>query len=198
MKKLAGILACAGVLFSAANGAMAQDKGVPGVRGIDHIGFTVPNIDQGVSFFRDVLGCQEAMRFGPFRDDEGTFMQDLVDVHPRAVIKQIAMMRCGQGSNIELFEYNSPDQNTKMPRNSDHGGFHIAFYVEDIEAAVAKAKASGLKTFMGPLPITEGPAAGQSINYVLTPWGSYVELISYPDGMAYEKESSTKLWAPGK
>src|SRR5690606_28095632 len=92
MKKLAGIVACAGVLLTASHSALAQDKVVPGVRGIDHIGFTVPDIEQGVSFFRDVLGCQEAMRFGPFSDDEGTFMQDLVDVHPRAVIKQIAMM----------------------------------------------------------------------------------------------------------
>lgn len=196
MKKLAGIVACAGVLLTASHSALAQDKVVPGVRGIDHIGFTVPDIEQGVSFFRDVLGCQEAMRFGPFSDDEGTFMQDLVDVHPRAVIKQIAMMRCGQGSNIELFEYSAPDQITKMPRNSDHGGFHIAFYVKDIEAAVQKAKELGLKAFMGPLPITEGPAAGQAINNVLTPWGSYIELISYPDGMAYEKDGATRLWAP--
>lgn len=198
MKKVAISLACAAVLMSTATVGTAQDKGIPGVRGIDHIGFTVPDIDQGVEFFHEVLGCEEAMRFGPFSDDKGTFMQDLVDVHPRAVIKQIAMMRCGEGSNIELFQYSAPDQNTKLPRNSDHGSFHIAFYVHDIKAAVEKAKALGLKTLMGPLPITEGPAAGQSINYILTPWGAYIELISYPDGMAYEKEGVTRLWAPGE
>ncbi|OYU82830.1 MAG: glyoxalase, partial [Burkholderiales bacterium PBB5] len=33
---------------------------MPGVRGIDHIGITVPDLDQGVAFFRDVIGCQEA------------------------------------------------------------------------------------------------------------------------------------------
>lgn len=198
MKKLAISAACAGLLLSAASFAVAQDKGVPGVRGIDHIGFTVPDIEQGITFFRDVLGCQEAMRFGPFSDDEGTFMQDLVGVHPRAAIKQIAMMRCGQGSNIELFQYSAPDQNTKMPKNSDYGGFHIAFYVEDIQAAVDKAKALGLKTLMGPFELKEGPAAGESINYVVTPWGAYIELISYPNGMAYEKDAKTRLWAPGE
>lgn len=196
MKKLAGIVACAGLLFTTANFAVAQNKGVPGVRGIDHIGFTVPDIEQSVAFFHDVLGCKEAMRFGPFSDDAGTFMEDLVDVHPRAVIKQIAMMRCGEGSNIELFQYSAPDQQTKMPRNSDYGGFHIAFYVKDIQAAVDKAKALGHKTLMGPVPITEGPAAGQSVNYIVTPWGSYVELISYPHGMAYEKDAETRLWTP--
>lgn len=198
MKTLTMAAACAALALSVASVGVAQEKGVPAVRGIDHIGFTVPDIEEGITFFRDVLGCEEAMRFGPFSDDEGTFMQDLVDVHPRAAIKQIAMMRCGQGSNIELFQYSAPDQNTKMPRNSDYGGFHIAFYVEDIKAAVDKAKALGLKTFMGPLELTEGPAAGQSINYVLTPWGAYIELISYPDGMAYEKDAKTRLWAPGE
>lgn len=198
MKKLAILATCATLLLSGAN-ASAESKGpIPGVRGIDHIGFTVPDIDQGVSFFHDVMGCTEVMRFGPFSDDKTDFMKDLVNVNPRAVIKQIAMMRCGEGSNIELFQYNSPDQNTAMPKNSDYGGHHIAFYVKDIKAAVDKARALGLKTFMGPFELKEGPAAGQSITYVLTPWGMQLELISYPNGMAYEKTAKTHLWAPGK
>lgn len=178
--------------------SMAGDKTLPGVRGIDHIGFTVPDIEQGVGFFRDVMGCEEAMRFGPFMDDKGTFMKDLVDVDPRAVVQHIVMMRCGQGSNIELFQYTAPDQKTTQPRNSDYGGHHIAFYVQDIQAAVAKARALGLRTMMGPFELKEGPAAGQSITYVMTPWGMQLELISYPQGMAYEKGARTLLWAPGR
>ena len=197
MKIFAMAAACAALCLSAGSAGAAETAGIPGVRGIDHIGFTVPDIDQGVNFFRDVMGCTEAMRFGPFSDDKGTFMKDLVNVDPRAVIKQIAMMRCGDGSNIELFQYSAPDQKTVMPRNSDYGGFHIAFYVKDIKAAVDKAKALGLKTFMGPFSLKEGPAAGESITYVLTPWGMQLELISYPKGMAYEKKGKPRLWAPG-
>ena len=197
MKKIAKVAACAALCLSAGSVWAAGGGGIPGVRGIDHIGFTVPDIDQGVAFFHDVMGCTEVMRFGPFSDDKGTFMQDLVNVDPRAVIKQIAMMRCGHGSNIELFQYSAPDQNTKMPRNSDYGGYHIAFYVKDIKAAVDKARALGLKTFMGPFALKEGPAAGESITYVLTPWGMQLELISYPKGMAYEKKGKPRLWAPG-
>lgn len=198
MKRLTMVAVCASLLISGSSVWAAEGGGIPGVRGIDHIGFTVPDIDQGVNFFRDVMGCSEAMRFGPFSDDKGTFMKDLVNVDPRAVIKQIAMMRCGNGSNIELFQYSAPDQKTVMPRNSDYGGVHIAFYVKDIKAAVDKARALGLKTFMGPFDLKEGPAAGESITYVLTPWGMQLELISYPDGMAYEKDAKTKLWAPGR
>jgi catechol 2,3-dioxygenase-like lactoylglutathione lyase family enzyme len=194
----AAAAAAAGALSLACAWAAADSKTIPGIRGIDHIGFTVPDMAQAVAFFSDVMGCKKAMSFGPFADPKGNFMQDLVNVNPRAEIKEITMMRCGQGANIELFQYTSPDQKTEMPRNSDHGGHHIAFYVKDIKAAVDKARALGLKTMMGPFDVKEGPAAGQSITYVLTPWDMQLELISYPKGMAYEKTSKVKLWVPGR
>lgn len=183
-------------LLLAAAGAAAAAP-IPGVRGIDHVGFTVPDADQAVGFFRDVIGCREAFRFGPIMDDQGTLMQDLVNVHPRAKILQIVMMRCGQGSNIEIFQYEAPDQKAELPKNSDIGGHHIAFYVKDLDAAVKAAKAHGVKAFLGPFPVKQGPAAGQAITYVLAPWGLQLELISYPKGMAYEKTGKTRLWAPG-
>ena len=168
---------------------------LPGMRGVDHIGLTVPDLAEAEAFFSDVLGCSKATSFGPFRDDEGTFMQDLLDVHPRAVIEQITLMRCGFGSNIELFKYTAPDQENVRPRNSDVGGHHIAIYVDDINAAAAYFKDKGIRTLLGPLPVEEGPAAGQSILYFYAPWGLQMEAISYPQGMAYEKESDTILWS---
>jgi hypothetical protein len=61
--------------------------------------------------------------------------------------------------------------------------------------AAAYLKEKNVKTMQGPIPITEGPAAGQSILYFLTPWGLQMELISYPKGMAYEKDTKTPLWS---
>ena len=42
-------------------------EGVPGVRGVNHIGITVPDLLQAETFFTDVMGCQKATAFGPFR-----------------------------------------------------------------------------------------------------------------------------------
>lgn len=170
--------------------------GMPGMRGMDHVGITVPDIKVATAFFTDVLGCEAAMSFGPFSDDRGTFMQDALHVDPRAVIEQITQVRCGNGSNIELFQYKAPDQKTVAIRNSDIGGHHMAFYVDDIDAAAKWLKEAKVETFMGPIPIKEGPAAGQSILYFLAPWGTQMELITYPKGMAYEKDSTVKLWSP--
>jgi catechol 2,3-dioxygenase-like lactoylglutathione lyase family enzyme len=185
----------AAALVTDAPAAWAHDHAIPGVRGMDHVGITVPDIAEARAWFEDVIGCWTPLKFGPFSDPTGTFMQDLLEVDPRAVIPEINMLRCGTGSNIELFEYISPDQDTRLARNSDFSGHHLAFYVEDIDVAVAYMEAKGVRKLFGPFPVTGGPAAGQSINYFQAPFGTYVELISYPHGMAYESTAKRKLWS---
>jgi catechol 2,3-dioxygenase-like lactoylglutathione lyase family enzyme len=192
------------VLCLVPGGAAAAAPGAPaghgagelGLVGMDHVGLTVPDIDEAVGWFHRVLGCAAPLTFGPFSDPSGTFMQDLLAVDPRAVIDQITMVRCGRSANIELFQYEAPDQNTTFPQNSDWAGHHIAFYVDDIQAAVAHMVAQGVQKLLGPLPVTDGPAAGQTINYFRAPFGTYIELISYPHGMAYERDPGQPLWSP--
>ena len=176
--------------------APASAEGIPGMRGHDHTGVTVPDMQQALDFFVGVVGCQKAMSFGPFADDEGTFMTDVLGVDPKAVIEEITLVRCGYGSNIELFKYTAPDQKDATPRNSDIGGYHIAFYVDDVAAAKAYLEGKGVATRMGPIPVEQGPAAGQTILYFQAPWGLQLEAISYPKGMAYEQGASTVLWSP--
>jgi catechol 2,3-dioxygenase-like lactoylglutathione lyase family enzyme len=194
-----GLLGLAGSPAAAPpSSAIAQGKarGVLGLEGMDHVGITVPDIDEAIAWFQNVMGCSTPLTFGPFSDPTGTFMQDLLGVHPRAVIEQITMVRCGRSANIELFQYDAPDQNRTFPKNSDWAGHHIAFYVKDIGAAVAHMQSKGVQKFLGPLPVTDGPAAGQTINYFRAPFGTYIELISYPNGMAYEADPSRPLWSP--
>jgi catechol 2,3-dioxygenase-like lactoylglutathione lyase family enzyme len=194
MTKSRTLLAFAALTLSAAASSAFADS-IPGMRGHDHTGITVPDVKAATAFFTDVLGCAHAMSFGPFSDDKGTFMQDAVNVNPRAVIDEISMVRCGYGSNIELFQYQSPDQAKTLPKNSDIGGHHIALYVDDIAKAAEYLRSKNVKTMQGPIPVNEGPAAGQSILYFLTPWGLQMELISYPKDMAYESSAKTVLWS---
>src|SRR5438445_7024055 len=194
MTKSRFLLAVFAALMTGVLPLPASADSIPGLRGHDHTGITVPDVKAATAFFTDVIGCSHAMSFGPFSDDKGTFMQDVVDVNPRAVIDEISMVRCGYGSNIELFQYESPDQAKTLPKNSDIGGHHIALYVDDIDKAAAYLKSKNVRTLQGPIPIKEGPAAGQSILYFFAPWGLQMELISYPKGMAYEKNAKSLLW----
>jgi catechol 2,3-dioxygenase-like lactoylglutathione lyase family enzyme len=194
--KLAAAASAAPFLVAPARALAHEGKGQLGLVGTDHIGITVPDIAAAVEWFEDVMGAVAPLTFGPIADPTGTLMHDLLDVDPRAVIKQITLLRIGHSANIELFEYEAPDQRRDHPRNSDWSGHHIAFYVEDIDDAVEYMRSRGVEKFLGPLPITDGPAAGQSINYFRTPFGTFVELISYPNGMAYESSVPRPLWSP--
>lgn len=199
LKKSATVVAGAAALPLLTAGRAWADgigKGELGLVGADHVGLTVPDIGEAVDWFRDVMGATAPLSFGPISDSQGTLMHDLLGVDPRAVIDQITVLRIGRSANIELFQYEAPDQRQTHPRNSDWSGHHVAFYVTDIDAAVAYMEAKGVQKFLGPFPLTAGPAAGQTINYFKTPFGTYIELISYPNGMAYQAPGVKPLWSP--
>ena len=175
---------------------MNKPKGMPGFRGAEHFGLTVPDIDAACEFFENVIGCEVLFSAGSASDDEGDWMQDHINVHPRARNIEYRYVRCGNGTNLEIFQYSSPDQRTEPPKNSDIGGHHIAFYVDDMDAAVAHLKAHGVRVLDEPTVVTDGPTAGLTWVYFLAPWGLQLELVSCEDGIAHDKSGKTMLWQP--
>lgn len=174
---------------------MAQrTRGLPGLAGGEHFGITVPDLKQAVDFFVDVIGCDYVFDGGEVVDQPDV-MRDELDVDPRASMKY-CFLRCGNGLNLEVFQYTAPDQRTAPPRNSDIGGHHIAFYVDDIHAAVAHLKSHGVRIQGAPHYIADGNAAGSWWVYFLAPWGLQLELVSYPNGKGYETGAKRLLWHP--
>jgi catechol 2,3-dioxygenase-like lactoylglutathione lyase family enzyme len=169
-------------------------KGIPGLAGGEHIGITVPDLNQAVDFLVDVIGCDFIFDGGEVKG-RPDFMRNSLGVDPDATMRY-CYLRCGNGLNLEVFEYKAPAQRKSGPRNSDIGGHHIAFYVDDIDAAVAHLKKHGVTVQGVPDHIKEGAAAGTAWVYFLAPWGLQLELISYPDGKAYEKGAKRVLWHP--
>lgn len=82
-----------------------------------------------------------------------------------------------------------------QPRNSDIGGHHLAFYVDDFDAALGYLKNNGVR-IMGEPTLSKSKSEGQKWVYFLTPWGMQMELVSFPNGKAYEKDAKVKLWHP--
>jgi catechol 2,3-dioxygenase-like lactoylglutathione lyase family enzyme len=171
------------------------NKGLPGLAGGDHIGFTVPNLEEATKFFVDVIGCQVLYEVGPFMAEDDWMAANL-NVHPRAVINKYRMLRCQNGPSFEIFEFDSPDQNKNQPKNSDYAGHHLAFNVEDMQAAVEHLRAHKVQILGEIKTIEEGPTAGLSWLYFLSPWGMQLELVSYNQGLGFEKNSDMKQWSP--
>ena len=163
-----------------------QVSGLPGLRGVDHVGITVPDLGAALTWLVDVLGCEYLYSLGPYADTEGSWMQDRLNVHPRAVMERLHFLRCGNVT-LEVFEYSAPDQRPMPPRNSDIGGHHVALYVEDLDAAVAHLEAHGVPV-LGPPTASRGPSEGQRWVYFLSPWGMQFELVSYPNGKAFDRD----------
>src|SRR5690554_5203898 len=104
--------------------------GLPGLKGTEHIGFTVPDLDEADDFFVNVIGCERVYSLGPFQSDDD-WMAEHLNVHPRTVMRQLNFYRCGHGPNFEVFQFEAADGQREQPRNSDLGGHHLAFYVDD-------------------------------------------------------------------
>ncbi len=168
--------------------------GIPGLRAVEHVGLTVPDLDAAVRFFVDVIGCEYVFGEGPFSGD-GDFMRERLGVHPDATMRY-CFLRCGNGANFEVFEYTAPDQDRKRPLNSDFGGHHLCFYVDDIEAAVAHLRAHGVRVMGDINDISEGPPQGSRWVYFLAPWGLQMEFVSYPGGKGAPDSPARRLWTP--
>lgn len=171
-------------------------KGLPGLLGAEHVGLTVPDMDAATTFFVDVLGAEVLFEVGPFSSGDD-WMERHLGVHPRAVIRRLCMLRLAAGPSVELFEYSAPDQDPRRPRNSDAGGHHLAFYVKDIDVALAHLKRHGVEVLGEPTTLVDGASAGLTWVYFLAPWGLQLELVSAPNGLAYEKQGGRPMWRPG-
>jgi catechol 2,3-dioxygenase-like lactoylglutathione lyase family enzyme len=162
---------------------------------LDHFGITVPDIEQATNFIVDVLGGEVVFELGPVSHDDD-FMPTHMGIHPRSVIRKLRMIRVHNGPAIELFEYESPGRRHEHPGNTDRGGHHIGFYVDDMTSAIAYLRGHGVKVQGDPTVLVTGPSAGLTWCYFLAPWGLQMELVSYPAGLAYEKKAAVRLWDP--
>lgn len=164
-----------------------SNMALPGVRRLDHIGFTVPDLEQASTFLVDVLGCEYLYSLGPFGGGDDDWMAEHLDVDPRARVNENRFFRLGDQAVFEVFDYSAPDQRFEIPRNSDIGGHHVALYVEDLDVAIEYLRSRGVRVLAGPTAST-GPASGNRWIYFLSPWGMQFELVSYPGGKAFDRE----------
>jgi catechol 2,3-dioxygenase-like lactoylglutathione lyase family enzyme len=171
------------------------------VRAIDHIGVTVPDIDAASDFLVEALGAQILYDLvGPNatsgNEDLDLDLEAYLGVRPGTKLEAMRMMRIGEGPCIELFKY-ADDGQRSAALASDLGAQHIAFYVDDIEAAQRAVLDAGGTTMAGPSPLP-GVEAGEGNRWVYTraPWGTIIELITYPSPQPYEKMITSRRWKP--
>ncbi|MDO5697861.1 MAG: VOC family protein [Dermatophilus congolensis] len=168
------------------------------MRGIDHVGVTVPDIEEATRFFIEAFDAQ--VMYSPLPKGSppryGAFMEQRLGVPARSLQHCIRYLRLPNGPGIELFEFtNITQKEPAVP--TDFGWQHVAFYVDDIHAALERVVAAGGRALTDPNPLP-GVEAGPNnwFVYARTPWDSTVELISYPDPQPYEEITPLRRWRP--
>ena len=154
----------------------------PRFLGVDHISWTVPDLDAALRFYVEVIGASVLYRLGPFdaadlpRDAQGRdWMQTHVGVSGAKLT--LVMLKLSANMNFQLVQYDKPlDRRQELPRNCDRGGHHLALLVDDVDQALAYLSAHGCRA-LETIHIDSGPLAGKKNVYVLDPFGHQLEIV---------------------
>lgn len=172
-----------------------MEEGNLKVFGVEHVGFTVPDLEEAVAFFETVFGAVTVMTTGKV-DVDGEFMRRRLGVPDHCRIENIKVLRCGNGSNLELFQYSGETTEEALKRNSQPGGFHVAFQVDDAVAAAERLREKGVDVLEGPTYVDAGAMKGLTWLYLRAPWGQFLEIVSMTGPLGYEADGGPKLWSP--
>ncbi|PZF58780.1 glyoxalase [Curtobacterium sp. MCSS17_008] len=168
-----------------------------GIR-IDHVGVTVPDIDAATAFFVtafDAVVLYDVRRTTdePNGTPEAHRYLGIPSSMAQGAIRMIALP---EGPGLELFEYRGPDQRGAA-HPSDLGWQHLALYVDDLDAALARAEVAGAVRNSDPRALRgEEAGEGNRFVYTRTPWGSTLELVTYPTPQPYLLHAPRAKWAP--
>jgi len=144
------------------------------VLGTNHTSFVVSELDRTLAFFTGVLGFTATEK----RPRGRAVLQGVTCVSDAEIL--VAFVD-GPGHRVELIEYSGPpDRGRVEARPCDTGATHIAFNVDDIEAAIAASEGAGYRS-LGAIQVTDdGPNKGSRIVYMRDADGITIEYIQPP------------------
>ena len=137
----------------------------------NHTGIIVSDLDRSVAFFRDALDFEVLSR----APRDPAIIQSITGVEGPQV--DIAYIR-RPDHTLELIQYLAPaDKGQVVARQCDTGLFHIAFDVDDMDAAVERAAEFGVRPVGKVTVIDKGPNAGNRVCYLQDWDGATIEFI---------------------
>ncbi len=172
------------------------------ISGIDHIGLNVPDIDIATVFLQQAFDAEIIYESynkqqPPLELPDETSAS--LNLAPQAKLHSCRMIKIGKGVNIELFEIHVDGQREPV-KSSDFGLQHFAVYTDNLIKATEQFERAGGCMLSKPIPILFSLENGDDnfFCYGLTPWGTTIEFITYPNGMPYEAQTNLRRWKGGK
>jgi catechol 2,3-dioxygenase-like lactoylglutathione lyase family enzyme len=145
------------------------------VRGFNHFSVTVADMDESLTFWRDLLELEETGR--------GTVEYEHLDriVGHAGTVIEWAELKLPTGGLIELFRYHRPTGTAQRLDVIDPGSTHICLEVSDLDGLMSRLDRAGFHARSGkPVTIPFGDWEGFRCVYVSDPNGVTVELSEPP------------------
>jgi len=147
---------------------------------IDHVNIVVADLPKMVDFYGRVLGLREALRV----TISGPWVERTVGL--RDVTADCVYLEMANGPRVELLKYRSPpaERPDELGTSNTPGLRHIAFRVDDIDAAVAKLREANVHFFsdVQDVPTSQVKYASgvrKRLAYFHDPEGNLLELCEY-------------------
>lgn len=130
------------------------------ILGTNHTSFTVSDLERSIAFLRDCLGFKVVSK----APRDPALVSRITGVAGADMM--IAFVKA-PGHTLELIEYRAPATKDKVSaRPCDTGFAHVAFNVDDAQAAVDAASGYGVQAICAPVTIDQGPNKGRKVVYV--------------------------------
>ncbi|WP_173918449.1 lactoylglutathione lyase family protein [Halobacillus sp. Marseille-Q1614] len=154
-------------------------------RSFSHIGLSVPDLDQAVRFYKEVMGWYVIMKPSKVVEDDSPIGVMCKDVFGTGWGEfRIAHLSTSDKVGIELFEFpenESPDNNFEYWKT---GIFHYCVQDPDLEDLVEKIIAHGGKQRMPVREYYPGEKPYRMV-YCEDPFGNLVEIYSHSYELTY-------------
>lgn len=137
------------------------------IKGLHHVAVVVPDIAEGLRFYRETLGFTLLWRSSLNGESAGADAVIGLD----GVCAEIAMLKAGS-AHVELWTYVQPVGRDRRASPCDRGFSHIALDVEDIDAEYERLSAAGMRFHRPPVDLGNGAGA----IYGQDPFGNVIEL----------------------
>jgi catechol 2,3-dioxygenase-like lactoylglutathione lyase family enzyme len=143
---------------------------------LDHVGFSVANLDASVAWYSAVLGREPALRR---RWDVG-YMSDVVGYDGCRM--ECAFWHLDDGTVLELIEYLDPKPARVDMETYNVGNGHLCLVTDDLEAEYERLRDVAAFRSPKPVPIPYGPYEGGLVCYLRDPDGISIQLMQLPPG----------------
>jgi catechol 2,3-dioxygenase-like lactoylglutathione lyase family enzyme len=171
--------------------------GIPTFRGFEHVSMAVADLDEATDLLVGALGCTVLYDLDVRSDRHTSNFGAYANVDVRAAPTRVRLFRSSY-MNFEVVECPPyPGQNRLWPGMHDVGGWHLAFYVDDVDRALEYLADCDLRVLGGKKPayLYESGEEAYTV-HCLASFGFYFELVTYPHGRLRAAEFAGPAWHP--